>query len=120
MKSKVALGVGISRRIAQSPQMAQRVEVALRDITEDVQKRRVRAWVESNDGPFPSIAESRRQAIAELAILCDALGSMVAISPAMIDRAAELYEQAPIERRARIVRRTHWTFDYDEDDPFGI
>jgi len=78
--------------MAQSPEMAYRVDRALGDITRDVHKRRVKQWIESNDGPFPSLAVSRRQAISELALLCEALGSMVAITPSAIDEAARLYE----------------------------
>jgi len=91
LSSISGLGAGITRRIAQSPEIYQRIKAVLVEITEDVHKRRVKQWAESKEGVFPNLLESRRQAIEELAILCNALGSSVEISPAQFAYASKLY-----------------------------
>ena len=79
------LGAGITRRMAQSPQMRVWVEDAVRRITEEVHARRVKEWAGSDNGQFPNLVDSRQEAIAELALLCAALGPLAALDPKQFD-----------------------------------
>ena len=86
---------GFSRRMVQNPKMLARVEDAVRAATANIHKRRLREWSESNEGPFPSLADSRQEAITEVAILCRALDTLVAITPAQISHAVDLLKPPP-------------------------
>ena len=66
------------------------VAFAVRATTASIHKHRLREWSESNEGPFPSLADSRQEAITEVAILCRALDTLVAITPAQISHAVDL------------------------------
>ena len=99
--------------------MLHRIYAALREITVDVHKRRVRQWAESNEGSFPNLAESGRQAVAELALLCAALGPLVAITPAQFEYAAGLYERVTWKGTEQDYRNYHFDFDLPADwNPF--
>lgn len=71
----------VSRRLAQDPRMLARVSAELARVTVDVHRRRVQVWALAGDGDYPTLAESRRIAVDELALLAGALGSLVAIEP---------------------------------------
>lgn len=91
--------MAITRRMAQSPQMRDQILATVKDVTRDVHKRRVKEWADSKEGPFPGLLESHRLAVEELAVLCDALGPLAAISPKQFDYAAELYHRPDCYRQ---------------------
>lgn len=93
--------------------MRQRVIAAARGATEEVHKRRVRQWAESNEGSFPNLEDSHRQAVAELAVLCEALGDLVGISPTQFDYAVRLYDPP-----AGVRPEPEYDYDYDYDPDF--
>jgi len=110
------LGTGITRRIAQSPEMRQRVTKELTEITQDVHRRRIKEWANSDTGTFPSLARSRQIATQELAILCDALGPLAAITPAQFQYA--LWLNSPESKNQPKVDDVDFSWDYDIlDDP---
>jgi hypothetical protein len=96
--------------------MRRRLAEAVRVATREVHKRRVAEWAESNEGPFPGLTRSGQEAVAELAVLCDALGALVAITPAQFDYAVELYEP-PTGRPAPDMGWSDSEY-LDLDDPF--
>jgi len=108
------LGAGVTRRMVQTPQMRARVVSASRATTEEVHQRRVMEWANSSEGSFPRLDDSRRQAIAELTILCEALGELAAISPTQYDYAAKLYGLAQPKPEPE-----EYYYDFDPDwDPY--
>jgi hypothetical protein len=46
-----------------------------------IHRERVQKWASSNEGNFPTFEDSLRLASSDVAILCRALGSLVAITP---------------------------------------
>ena len=92
MSSISGLGTGVTRRIAQSPQMRSRIQSALTEITTQVHARRIRQWAQTNEGSFPKMSDSTREATEELALLCAALGPQVDITPQQFDRACWLMQ----------------------------
>ena len=87
MSSISGLGVGVTRRVAQSAEMRARIQTALTEITTQVHARRIRQWAQTNQGSFPKKSDSTREAIEELALLCAALGPQIDITPGQFDRA---------------------------------
>ena len=87
MSPMSGLGTGVTRRIAQSPQMRKRIQTAVEENARQVHARRFDQWSRTNQGSFPKRADSAREAIEELAILCSALGSLIEITPRQIDHA---------------------------------
>ena len=110
MGPRSGLGAGVTRRMVQTPQMRARVVSASRATMEEVHQRRVLEWANSSEGSFPRLDDSRRQAIAELTILCEALGELAAINPTQFDYAAKLYEKAQPQPEPE-----EYDYDYDPE-----
>ncbi|MDR1768327.1 MAG: hypothetical protein LBR32_07875 [Propionibacteriaceae bacterium] len=83
----------MTRRIAQDPAIRNSIATAIQRATPGVHERMVREWATSNEGEFPTWQAARQVAAQEVAILCRALGTLVAIRRFDVDKAFDACSQ---------------------------
>ena len=76
--------------MARDPALSHRILKAVQTAAEQIHRRRVRAWVASDQGPLPTWDQSWELAGQEFTLVWQALGRLATVSPEDIDRAFEI------------------------------
>ncbi len=84
----------ITRRQVRDPEMIRRIQSAMVRAAASVHRRRLREWAASDEGTFPSEADSQRIAVAEVEYLIRALDGLAGLGPEKVfgpDRRGRLF-----------------------------